>query len=465
MRWLPTVLVLGLLVAPAAALTPDDREALASALRVLRSGHDDEAARTAAEILEDPDQPIADYERFFADLFSRDPLTADLARFLSDRALQASAAATRRRLQEALARVTAREIEASLRAHLSRPGLAADAARFEHLRSSMELLGRIAFEGELSRESMSEHYARLRSLIAAHPGLLRKQASVDLAAHPKLAAIRAQLYKNMQDLQVPFDAERFIADTGFWGDYAELVRDHGVLVLDNNDLGPRQRRAIRDLLALIPRELHRIRYLSVHELLVNRGEKMEVSLAGSPGVNISPLAIEAHVGNNFPSDIDPVSVPGFCSVLQHELNHAVDAQAISGVPSRSRRRDQLIAQAGNDPMQYLRSMLEPGFFVANPQEFFASIANEYFSDSFHTLLLAVERFEAGWREPINQFLFFADVYSQGGDTTTFVVQSSDCEYSAHSVPVGRNERGRIDRFDLPGLTLRFELDDEGNVIR
>lgn len=458
-----------LLAAPAEALTPDDWQSLASALGTIRSADDDDAARTAAaEILDDPERLTAPGD-FFAQFVSAYPLTTDLSRYLGDRALHAGAAATRWTLQEALARVSVREIEAVLRAHLPDrfgPEVAADPARLEHLRSSMELLGRIAFEGDLSRESRTEHYERLRGLIVSYPDVLRQNVSLDLVARPKLAAIRAQLYKHLQDLLVPFDRERFIADTGFSGDYADLVRNHGVLVLDNNGLDARQRRAIRDVLALIPPTLHRTYHISVHDLLGNRvGEAVEMSLAGSPGVNLFAIPVGSHAGSEFPADIDPVTVPGFCAVLQHELNHVVDAQAISGVPSLAQRRAQLIAQAGDQPAEHLRSMFEPGFFVAYPQEFFASIANEYFSDSFSTLLLAVQRFDAGWQEPINQFLFFAEVYSQGRDSTTFVVQNEQCEYSLRPIPISRDKQGRINGFDLPGLNLRFELDDAGNVVR
>jgi hypothetical protein len=457
-------LLVGLLAASAEALTPDDRQALASALLTLRHAHDDDAARRAAEILDDPER-LADPENFFAQFVSARSLTTSLSRFLGDHALRAGTGSTQPTLQEALARVAVREIDAVLRAHLPdrfEPELAA----VEHLRSSMELLGRIAFEGDLSRESRREHYERLRGLVASYPDVLRQNASRDLAARSKLGAIRAQLYKHLQDLLVPFDRERFIADAGFSGDYADLVRNHGVLVLDNNGLDARQRRSIRDVLALVPPSLHRTHHISVTDLFGDRaGGAVEMSLAGSPGVNLFALPVGPHAGNDFPADIDPVAVQGFCAVLQHEINHVVDARTISGDPSLSRRRAQLIAQAGDQPAQYLRSMFEPGFFVAHPQEFFASIANEYFSDSFHTLLLAVQRFDAGWQEPINQFLFFAEVYSQGRDSTTFVVQNDQCEYSLHSIPVGRDKQGRIDGFALPGSSLRFELDDAGNVVR
>jgi hypothetical protein len=329
----------------------------------------------------------------------------------------------------------------------------------------MVLLGRLAFDGELSRQSRMGLYERLRGVISSYPGVLRKDATIDKTAQPRLAPIRAQLYKNLHDLLLPFDAERFIADTGFWGDYAELVRNHGVLVLDNNGLDARQLRAIREVLALIPPELHRTRHISVHELLGNWEGQVVVPFTGSLGVNLFDISVGSHMDNQFPDDVDPVLVPGFCAVLQHELNHAVDAFAVSGDPARSRRRDQLIAQAGSEPQRYLRSMLEPGYFVRNPQEFFASIANAYFTDSFHTLSLGIKRFENGYPEPINQFLFFAEVYSRGRGFVPFFVQSAECEYSLFPIPIGRDDRGRIDRIELPGATLRFVLDEEGNVVR
>jgi hypothetical protein len=32
-------------------------------------------------------------------------------------------------------------------------------------------------------------------------------------------------------------------------------------------------------------------------------------------------------------------------------------------------------------------------------------------------------------------------------------------------PVGRDDRGRINRIELPSFTVRFTLDDDGNVVR
>ena len=75
-------------------------------------------------------------------------------------------------------------------------------------------------------------------------------------------------------------------------------------------------------------------------------------------------------------------------------------------------------QAGPYTENYLRDC-GYGFFQDAPQEFFASISNQYFASSEHTLQLGIERFNQGRAEPLNQFLFFADVYSQGSSSTFF----------------------------------------------
>lgn len=94
-------------------------------------------------------------------------------------------------------------------------------------------------------------------------------------------------------------------------------------------------------------------------------------------------------------------------------------------------------------MNYLRSMFPDCFFAKFPQEFFASIANQWFSSSIHTLELALTRLASGHTDPINQFLFFADVYSQGGDTTYFYELDTNGNITRQAVPIERNSKGNI----------------------
>ncbi len=452
-----------------AGLKPGDHVALTAALLNV-SSLGSSAAREASTILEREAYDAGDLAGFFSVFFIRHALTDTLSKYLAHVALHSASDVSRRSLQEALSWVLMGEIETFFRSSPAETlgrRMQRNPTAFEHLRCSLQLLGTLAHRGrELSHHSRSAQYDRLAQLIAAHPRLLRKEVTLDTRAKPKLAAIRAHLYTNLRDLRIPFDPDDFIVRTGFWGAYAAIVRDHGILVLDNNGFDARQLEAIQELLALIPRGLHALTHITQHELLGNRrGTEVETKLVGSPGVNIFSPKVSARKANQFPPDVRGVVVPAFCSVLSHELNHGVDSFTIANDPTLSLRREQLLARAGHrDSMQYLRSMFPPDFFTTRPQEFFASIANEYFSSSLQTLNLARRRFRAGWHEPLNQFLFFAEVYSQGRDFTLFFEQDEECRFTSYAVPVGRDASGRIDRLHLFGVELRFKLDRAGNVL-
>jgi hypothetical protein len=128
------------------------------------------------------------------------------------------------------------------------------------------------------------------------------------------------------------------------------------------------------------------------------------------------------------------------------------------------RKKQLIQDAGEEPLNYLRSMFEPGFFARNPQEFFASLSNQWFTDSEKTILLGLRRFDSGRRHPINQALFFADVYSRGTENTVFFQTDTKANIRHRMVPLHRDGKGRIQRILLGGGWHRFELDENGRVV-
>ena len=109
-------------------------------------------------------------------------------------------------------------------------------------------------------------------------------------------------------------------------------------------------------------------------------------------------------------------------------------------------------------------LFENDFFIKSPQEFFASISNQWFSDSFHTLDLAIARFQKGYREPINQFLFFADTFSEGGEKTLFYTLNTEGNINQTIVPFRRNIHGYIKSLDFNGTRYTFILDEMGYVI-
>ncbi len=109
-------------------------------------------------------------------------------------------------------------------------------------------------------------------------------------------------------------------------------------------------------------------------------------------------------------------------------------------------------------------MSRDGFFQEAPQEFFASISNQYFSHSEHTLRLGIERLNQGIAEPLNQFLFFAEVYSLGGDFTLFYALDTEGNLTRTEVPAVRDSQGRIVELHTEGTLYTFQLDAEGHVV-
>ncbi|MHC4103284.1 MAG: hypothetical protein ACYSW1_20685, partial [Planctomycetota bacterium] len=136
---------------------------------------------------------------------------------------------------------------------------------------------------------------------------------------------------------------------------------------------------------------------------------------------------------------------------------------IGGSPELSSRRDQLIADAGEDPMNYLRSMFPPGTFVNAPQEFFASISNQWFCDSVATIELGLFRFDIGRPDPINQALFFADVYAAGGETTLFYTTDLEGNVERRSASLTRDPSRHIDSINVGDVRYDFDLDPAGRV--
>lgn len=196
--------------------------------------------------------------------------------------------------------------------------------------------------------------------------------------------------------------------------------------------------------------------------------------------NIFGVRVGQAAENGFPSDVPPLFTDLFSVVTVHELNHVVDIYSVEGVagpgqiaspqnPAYRQRKQALLAQAGSVDLQYLRSNVGAATFQSFPQEFFASIANQYFASTQHTLDLALQRFRVGvagvrYREPLNQFLFFADVHSQGGNTVPFYSIDTNGRISRTLGSLSRDAQGRITGLSHGGSTLAFELDASGNVV-
>ena len=327
---------------------------------------------------------------------------------------------------------------------------------------------------ELSASSgqRQEIYDFYKDLISSSPQYFRRSVVYDKTSQSVMAWIRERIYRSFMNAILygnGLTSERkaeIATSLGLTGSYYDIWNDFSVLLLDNAGLNERQRTFIRDFLGLVPIELHNLHSISVIDNLGQLPHSTpEITLWGKDdGVNIFGSDIGAWKENGFPDDVPAKYSDVFCLVVVHEVNHIVDAFCVSHDATLRNRKANLIGMAGNNHMNYLRSMLPDGFFVSAPQEFFASISNQWFSDSALTLRLALTRFDQGYRDPLGQFLFFAEVYSSGGDSTLFYTLDTQGNIYRSEVSILRDRNGRINAIIDGSDMYSFELDGSGNVV-
>jgi hypothetical protein len=457
----------------AASETVSEAEQLHAALDRIGSGPDAERGGAGAEVmglLADGTNLGPPFEAYFAD--PERELPDPLYDWLRATAFRSETGAERK-LQAALAPALVAKLVRLFaeRGEKLGPAAAADPRLGTTVANTLHLLAELAQRGTgVDLASRRTLYRTLARLIERHRSFLRAKVTLDSRAWPLLPTIRAQLYLVMRDL-VPLDAPRFVADTGLPAPRARLLVEGGLLVLDNNCLDARQLTAIESLREAIPARLRDETHISVHRCLgTPQGPNREWAfrIEGSRGVNISGLPVAAQRLNQFPEDSEPIAVSTFCAVLQHELNHVVDAHGIESNPALAARKRELIARTGSEPRQFLRSQVEwwpsAGRFRSTPQEFFASIANQYLADSRQTLELGYERSLQGYAEPLNQFVFFLEVYSLGTDVSLFFRQDEACRYQVERVPLVRDPRGFIRGVVVDDTLFEFRVDESGNVV-
>jgi hypothetical protein len=117
-------------------------------------------------------------------------------------------------------------------------------------------------------------------------------------------------------------------------------------------------------------------------------------------------------------------------------------------------------------LNYLRNGNTTGlldFFVNAPQEFFASISNQWFTNSEKVLELGLVRYDKKYFEPLNQFLFYTDVYSLESDSTIFYSNDINGNISSKKIPITRDIKGHVNSIKINNKIYNFVLDSYGNV--
>jgi hypothetical protein len=468
------LLALGLpAVVQGAILSEQDDRLLTGNLQALAKGWVQEAVDSANTILWKPAYSRKHWRRFFSGYFTANPFTEDLRNYLAYPVFGWGPGTSHRELQEGLARCLQGRLEELLKAHGANLGksLNRDAELLETLCKVTRFLNYLAGSRETSRKTKDRLYWRHLVLIGESIRL-RTSYRIDISRYPYLGRIRSQLYMNLVSFAAPDAADgkapalralprqtrnEIAAAIALRGERLQIWRKHAVLLIDNSGLDSKQLSAVGRLLELVPAALHNLGAVTVEEFL---GKKVDWYDCAVGCVNIGGVKIGAVKENGFPVDVVPRHSDIFCMIWAHEFNHVVD---LYYVHHDNPRRKRLLEQAGNAPLNYLRSMVPEGVFTKAPQEFFASISNQYFASSEHTLALGLARFRKGHKEPLNQFLFFADVYSLRGESTLFYGIDVGGRMTRTTIPLTRDRNGFINSLRVKRKLYRFTRDANGNV--
>lgn len=322
--------------------------------------------------------------------------------------------------------------------------------------------------GHALRQEVFDCY---QNLIDTYPAYFKKGVTYSPTTQNNFAWIRERVQRTYADalLLTPERIVQIGNTLGLTGRYWDIWTNFTVLIADNSALDADQKEYLFKLYSSAPPALYNLRLMSFADEL---GAPPTASFGAIPtfltgalqSINSFSYTIGTAPENQFPSEVPPGIADVFCAAAPHELNHIVDYFYIEGNTTLKNRKTQLIAQAGNDNMNYLRSTIASGFFTANPQEFIASIANEYFVDSKKALDLALIRYDNGRPQPLNQFLYFADLYSVNSlYHTRFYTCDANCNFSYQQVAVGRDANNRLNSICYNNTQYNFTLDSNGNA--
>jgi hypothetical protein len=455
-------------------LSPEDHDALIYHLNIIANdpGWPQASVDAANAILSDPAYTPVAWDTFFTEYFGDYPFTERLYNYLQYPVFSWFGDVVHVKLQMGLdGPLMLVNVDPDWATAIGGPGtsFADDPVLREDLFYSQNTLTRIG-QSELLpvdvKQALFDHFA---ALIDQYPAVLRKSVTLDRSAQPYFGMLRMQTFMTLLAAAPALDGPtkvQIAATLDLSGIFADLWDDFTCLLLENNYSNTQQQQFIHTYLGLIPPSLHNTVSITINDYLGNVPPFQDQTyLPRRPygGVNVGSMWIGMSAENSFPPDVPPGMVDVYCVIVAHEINHVVNAYSIEPDPVLGARQTALIAAAGCPHMNYLRSMFPDCMFVNAPQEFFASISNQWFADSEKTVELGLVRFDAGYLDPINQALFFAEVYSLGGSSTLAYHMTPAGNIWRETIPLGRDENGHINELIMAGLRYSFELDVEGNV--
>lgn len=445
-------------------ISQSDKKRLTHHLNIIANSSDwaEDSAKAASSILSKAEYTYSDWEQFFYEYFHKYYFTDSLRNYIDypvfwwfdqNIHLKLQTALINPLIQKSLDIISANYLDLG---RILEHNVSLRQTLFNCHRFFMDIANH-GITGKALNEKIFNYHASL--IDDYYPHIFKSAISINPDTYPHVPVLKALIWMVVVDL-FPERNDRIADIIGLSEKRKDIWNDFSVLVIDNKGLDSAQLGVMYDYFSKIPPELPLPRIVTVNEFL---GSERHFYNCYS-GINISGSRVGMSSENGFPDDVLPGYTDIFSLILAHEANHVVNSHYINVEASKSlnQKKSALIHRAGCGHQSYLRSMFEDCFFENAPQEFFPSISNQWFSDSAHTLELGIARFLNFHPEPINQVLFFADVYSCGTDITYFYEMDTEGKIRKHIVPIGR-ENGRIDLLIWKNTAYRFNLDGDGFV--
>ena len=218
------------------------------------------------------------------------------------------------------------------------------------------------------------------------------------------------------------------------------------------------------LFSNIPEHLRTINYISSIDAYKTNTQQTYWIKSTVGGFNTFSR-IGGYKENAYPNDWNSYTGDGFTTVVVHENAHQFD-HVVHADSTWEKRFNQIKMQCGTEDLNYLRSQVGAAYFNNSPQEIIASTGNQWFLNTYHTLGLALKRFDEGYKEPLHWFLFYADLLSNKGDTTFFYKNDqSGLNFEFSHPTITRDIQGRLTAFSYKDSLYSFTLNDSDNVVK
>lgn len=322
---------------------------------------------------------------------------------------------------------------------------------------------------------VDEYYNFLENMCTTYPVFFQSNQSFDDTQFLYLGSFREQVHMFLRDYLrfYPEKENQFISALDLSNPnavkYLNIWNDYEILIVDNYSLTNLQLDVINDILATIPSNITNLGTIHYREFYTNNFQNAIYTTQFVSAINSFGNNIGSVNDNGFPDNFQPSNSDLFSIALSHEICHTIDADYITFNSRLLNWKNSLLSMAGVTYNEYLRTkVLDVGgndFFQTFPQEFFASLANVYFNNSILTLELAIDRFNDGFQQPINQFLLMVDALSSEGNTTQFYRINENSNVSLTSHDIERNANGFIDKIYITNqCAIEFTYDANNFVV-